>query len=254
MHNPPYVKPDMALSWIFEVLGPLVWLGLGAYCVTRSWRDRRLTVTMLLFISATSMFWQEFYGDWGAFLLYNPDFHLMGWKSSTWTTPNKPWAVLPAYGWYYTIVYPLMLRWIHTLRERVAWGRLTTLIAVAFPVFYLWDLFVEGFAAGLGWWSYTTVYGAAILTDRGNFPLLYPLLLFVFYGVVTTWVLDQRDDSGRHRHETLLRVHRVRAGWRREVARVASWVAMMNAVYLVTLILPLVAVRELFLVDSRIVP
>ena len=45
------------------------------------------------------------------------------------------------------------------------------LLGITIPVFYAWDLFVEGFAAYLGWWSYTDGWGPALDTDRGSFPL-----------------------------------------------------------------------------------
>lgn len=254
MYSPPYEKPEPIVPWVFEVVGPLVWLVVAVLCVAQSVRQRRLTVPTLLLIASTSMFWQEFYGDWGAYLLYNGDFTLIPWGSTTWTAPNKPWAVMPAYGWYYTAVFPAMLAMIATLRRKTGWGRLSSLLTVTFPVFYLWNLLVEGIAVSLGWWSYTTVYGAAILTERGNYPLVYPLLLFVFYGIVATWVLDLRDDRGRHRHELLMRVHKFRPGWRRELGRAGSWIIMMNAVYATTLIVPLLLIRGLFLSDSAIVP
>lgn len=254
MYSPPYEKTEPIATWIFEVIGPLVFVIVAAVCVVRSIRRRELTVPTLLLISATSMSWQEFFGDWGAYLLYSDKFALMPWGSTMWTSPNKPWAVIPAYGWYYTAVFPAMLAMIAALRRRTGWGRLSSLLAVTFPIFYLWDLFIEGVAAGLGWWSYTTVYGPAILTDRGNFPVVYPLLLFVFYGIVATWVLDSRDDRGQFRHELIMRVNKLRPGWRRELGRALSWVVMMNVVYWVALEFPLVLIRELFLTGSTSVP
>jgi hypothetical protein len=113
---------------------------------------------------------------------------------------------------------------------------------------------VEGTATALGWWSYTTVYGPAILTDRGNYPLVYPLLLFVFYGVLATWILDSRHEGGQHRHEVLMGVNKLRPGWRRQLGRALSWIVMMNVVYWVSLEFPLVLIREWFLTGSSAVP
>lgn len=251
--------PDPTARWVFEILGPLLWLGMLAYFGRRAVREGRLPTNALIFIAATTMWWQEWYGDWGAYLLYNPKFGLLGWGSTTWTTPNKPWFVIPAYGWYYAIIFPLMLGLMARLRlRRPRWGRLATLLVVTVPLFYLWDLLVEGVSVQAGYWSYTFHWGPALTAERSGFPLVFPLvhplLLFVFFGVVATWVMDQRDDLGRHRHEVLLGAHRLKEGWRRELARAWSWVIMMNAAYWILLMFPLIGIRLAAGPPSALVP
>jgi hypothetical protein len=68
------------------------------------------------------------------------------------------------------------------------------------------------------------------------------------------WLIDDRDDRGRPWFERLTRSGEEGPGWRREARRVAAWVLVMNATYLVTLIGPLVLVRELFGDPSSLVP
>ena len=242
-------------SWVFEIVGAVAWVALLVVLVTQTVRTRRLSFWGCLFIGGTSMFWLEWYGDWATYLLYNPRFHLLGWHRSLWTTPNKPTAVIAAYGWYYCFIFPAILGIVALLRRRrPEWGRPMTLLLVTIPLFYAWDLLVEGMASVLGWWSYTSDLGPAINSSKGSFPLLYPILFFTFFGVVATWVMDQRDDRGGFRLETVAGVARLGAGWRREVGRAATWSVALNVLYLVTLIGPIVALRAWFGSSSHLVP
>lgn len=246
---------DPIAPWAFDVGSPIVWAVIALVCIRQAKRDGALSFTALVLISGTSMHWQEWYGDWGAYLLYNPEFWLFDWGATQWTTPNKPAAVLFAYGWYYAAVFPAILAAVAWLRRRLPhWSRLATLVAVATPLFYVWDLIVEASAVLLGWWSYTDVIGPAIESSKGNFPLAWPILLFTFYGVIASWIMDQRDDEGRFKIEVLAQVVDIRPGWRRETARALFWIVWMNAAYWIFLIGPLIAFRELFGDPSSIVP
>ena len=62
--------------WLIEVIGSIVCLAMLVFFIRQSVGARTLTFGMLLFISSVSMFWQEWYADWGAYLLYNPKFAL----------------------------------------------------------------------------------------------------------------------------------------------------------------------------------
>ena len=250
----PSAWDDPSAMWLFEVVGPLVWLGVLVYFVRESVRARTLTFGLLLVVSMTTMSWQEFYGDWAAYLLYSPKFELIDWGSTTWTTPNKPWAVVPAYGWYFAAVFPAMLWLIGRVRDRwPSLGPVTALLIVTVPIFYVWDLVVEGGASAMGWWTYVDHVGPAVTSDRGVFPLVFPLALFVTYGVVATWVLSPADDR-KVRFEAWFRLERIGSGWRREVTRVGAWIVAMNAVYWIVLIFPLVLIREWFGDPSVLVP
>jgi hypothetical protein len=200
------------------------------------------------------MWWLEWYGDWGSYILYNPHFHLLGWRSTLWTTPNKPIAVFFAYGWYYALIFPAMLALVGVARRR--WptvGRTTILLAVATVSFYIWDLLVEGGASLLGWWSYVHHVGPAVESSKGSFPLLYPILLFTAYGVAVAWVMDQRDAHDEFRLETLVGIQRIKGTSQRETARVLVWSITLNVMYIVILIAPLIAIRSWFGPPSHIV-
>ena len=243
------------VPWVFEIGGTVAWVALAAVFAVRAWRKREFPVAGLIFLAATTMFWQEWFGDWAGYLLYNPRFKLMPWHRSVWTTPNKPWAVVSAYGWYFAAIFPALLAIISVVRRaRPQWGRLPTLLAVSVPVFWAFDIMIEGVASRLSWWTYTKPTGPAIHSARGNYPFLYPTLVFVFFGVVMTWVLDQRDQTGRHRFEVLLGVTKLKEGWKRETARVGAWVATMNVLYWALLIFPIVLVRQIGGGASSVVP
>lgn len=233
--------------WLFQVVGPLVFVSLVAYFVVDTYRNRALSFGATLLAACTTLWWQEWYGDWGAYILYSPRFALMDWRSTLWTTPNKPWAVIPAYGWFYGTVFPLFVVLVTRLRDRFPRRPQWVLIAaVTVPALYVWDLIVEGGAALLGWWSYVDYAGPAISNASGNFPLLYPILLNPLFGFVTVSALMWTDADGRRKVESIARVDRVSAGLRRELARIATWAVTINAIYLITLVGPIVVYRELF--------
>jgi len=248
------------VPWVLEIVGPVVFAGFIAWVILNTRRSRRLSLVSLALIAGTSMWWQEWYGDWGSYLLYNPHFALLPWHHTPWTTPNKPWFVIPAYGWYYAIIFPLMLAIIGRVRRaRPAWNRLRwkqalTAVVVSLILFYAWDLTVEGAASALGWWSYTHPIGPTLNSTKGTFPLAFPILLFCLFGVVVTWIIDQRDDLGRFRFEVAAGTYRLAAGWKREVARAGLWIVMMNLAYIVCLIGPLIIWRHIGGPSSVLVP
>ena len=242
-------------AWVMQVLGPIAFVGFVVWAIVDTRRNRRLSLVSLALIGGTTMWWQEWYGDWGSYLLYNPHFRLLPWHSSLWTTPNKPWFVIAAYGWYYAAIFPLMLVAISRVRRaRPNWNRHLTGIGVSLVLFYAWDLLVEGSAAAFGWWSYSPVFGAALKSSKGTFPLLFPILAFCLFGVTVTWIIDQRDDLGRFRFETAAGVLRIREGWRREVGRAGAWIAMLNLAYAILLMAPIVLWRDVWGPASQLVP
>jgi hypothetical protein len=243
------------VPWIFTVAGPFLWLALALHHARITARRRFLSPGALLFIAGTTMWWQEWYADWGSYLLFNGHFPLIPWGSSTWTSPNKPWAVIPAYGWFFGLALPGLLALVAALRRRVPeWSTWGLVAAVVVPVFYLIDLGLESTASRLGWWSYTRTVGPTLSTPRGSFPLFYPAGVFVVWAVVTVRLLVERDDTGHWRHERLLRIPRIPPGWKREIARASVWALTLNALFWFVLVLPTILLRHAFGHPSALVP
>ncbi|MFA4836473.1 MAG: hypothetical protein WC749_10440 [Dehalococcoidia bacterium] len=202
---------DPVPPWIMEAIWIVVFLAILVIFAQRSFRAGALTFWMLLFISAATMHWQEWGADWGTYLIYNPKFHLMPWDSSTWTTPNKPWAMPIAYGCYFVPVYALILWLMAKLRARYTnLGLFRAALIVAFPLFYIWNMLNEGLSTLMGWWTYVDHLGPAIISDRGTYPLVYPVSLFAFSGVVFACLLSLRGPDGCARFESWFRVERIR--------------------------------------------
>ena len=78
-----------AANW-FELVQSTAFVALMIWVVIDTRRRGELGPAGLLTIAGFSIFWQEFYADWGAYLLWSPDFHMLPWGSTTWTTPDKP--------------------------------------------------------------------------------------------------------------------------------------------------------------------
>ncbi|MBA3038016.1 MAG: hypothetical protein FP814_16195 [Desulfobacterium sp.] len=238
-----------------EIGGMIVWLCLFAFFLKQSMRERTLSFWLLLFIGCTTMGIQDTYTAWGGYLLYNTEWTMMPWGPSKWTSPYKPWNALPAYGYFFTFVFFVMFRLLKKLRTAYPnLGLGTAVLIVGLPIFYAWDLFVEGASAYSGHYSYVDFVGPAIVTSRGNMPLLYPALLFVVWGVFALWVLAQRSDDGRVKFESWFPIKNIQNSISRGFARIAIWILMINALYLFAFTIPIVLIREFFGMHSVLVP
>jgi hypothetical protein len=228
--------------WLFDYPGYVIWAVLAIVLLRKAHKTGQLGFSALVFFSATSMFWQEFYADWGAKLVYTPVFALMPWESA-YTTPNKPWFMPVMYGNYFLAIFLLQVWLVERIRRSGTRSLLGPVLMVSVPFFYAWDFTVEGLAAAMGWWTYLDPLGPVMRTAHGALPLLHPLGIFTVYGTVTTYVLARRDDTGRPAFESLGGVQRVPAGAGREVRRLLTWIVVMNVVYFLFLVGPCMAVR-----------
>lgn len=241
--------------WIIEISSPIIFIALFIYCLRESKREGRLSFGMLLLLSGTSMFWIEWYNDWGAYLLYNPAFQLMPWGSTKWVTPYKPWFMIFSYGWFYYGSMVLMLWLIEKLKSaRPQWGHVTCVFVVAWPFFYLWDFWLETSAALTGWWTYVYYFGPAIVSAHGNMPLLHPIVIYAWSGVAMVWVLSYQGKDGNVAFESRCGTDRIQPGFWRESARLGLWCLVMNAIYIVNATIPFIAVREYFAIPNAYVP
>ena len=107
------------------------------------------------------------------------------------------------------------------------------LFIVLTPLLYIWDLITEGPAALLGWATYTDYYGPALVLEKGNFPLVYPVLLISFQSAIAIWLLSMRGPDNRVRFESWFGIENIQQGLKRELARIGAWVIVMklNFVY-----------------------
>ena len=78
-----------------------------AFGIWQSVRVGQFSSLCLMSFAAGTAFWQETYGDWGAYLLYSERFTHYGWGDTLWTSPVKPWWVISGYVAFYTPLFLL---------------------------------------------------------------------------------------------------------------------------------------------------
>lgn len=246
---------DPVNPWIMETGSIYLWSGLLLLAVAVTIRRKSLPLFGLLLIAGSSAFWQEFFSDWGAYLAWNPAFaRLPFWGDMAYTTPVKP-AFMPfSWGWWFAISIPLLTSLVLWLKRRFP-ARSPYLLAMltAFPLFLLYQIYVEGSSVANGWWTYDTVIGPALASDKGQLPLVFPLLIGLWAGLFVGMLAD-RDDAGFMMHERLAGAATKAPGWRREVTRLLSMIVAFQVTFLVINLAPAVIGRALFGGPSVLVP
>lgn len=221
--------------------------------VVQSVQAGRLSRVFLMVIATGSAFWQETYGDWGSYLLYSPRFATYEWGDPMWTAPVRCWWFLPGYVFFYTTFF-LGLQAASTWLRR-QWPHRNAYLAtagLAFPLFYIFDMALEGCAHGFGWWQYQYAFGPSIAVGTGHFPLLWPILEQVPFMVTAVVALTWRNKSGEDVFEAAARKLTRKAP--SQIAVLMSWVIIVNASFLAETILPLMALRWLAGPASLVVP
>lgn len=232
-----------------------IWGALAALTLIWGLKDGRLPLFGLVLIAATSSFWQEFFGDWGAYVAWNPAFaRLPLWGTMAYTTPVKPLFVPFSWGWWFGISIPLLValvRWLHGKFPAVS---ITTLAMVtAFPLFLAYQINVEGGSVAKGWWTYDSVIGPALTSAKGRLPLIFPLLLGLWAGWFVA-LLARRDADGFMPHEVRRAIPGLAPGWRRELARVVAMIVLFQLTFFVLNTAPPIVGRLLFGAPSVLVP
>ncbi|SHN15860.1 hypothetical protein [Cryptosporangium aurantiacum] len=248
---------SVRLPWLMEIGGWVVFAVVAGVLAHRWWKRGEPSTAALLFIACFTMFWQEFYADWGAYLYYNPQLHLLPWGPGSFNTPNKPVYVLAGYGWFYAGAFPAILAVFAWARRRWPGAPyLLVLACTALVPFYLWNLLTADLASYLtNWYQYLHPIGPAIHTSKGGLPLLYPAFPFVLFAPLVVFSLDRRGADGRTWFERVCRVPaQGTAVAVRQVHRVVAWIVGLNVMYAVCLTIPLVLIRILFLPDNVYVP
>ncbi len=213
----------------------------------------RFSTLFLMSFAAGTAFWQETYGDWGAYLLYSARFANYGWGETMWTSPVKPWWVIAGYVAFYT---PLFLSLIAAANfVRLRWpNRNEYLLAalMSLPIFYAFDLVFEGTTVGLGFWNYTYVFGPTVSIGNGTFPLLWPIVEQVPFMAIAAYGLTWRNDRGQSLFDVAAQRFLRRAPG--QIAILVSWIVILNATFLTTTILPIMLMRWIAGPASVLVP
>jgi hypothetical protein len=241
--------------WMMEKGSFIFWGVLAAISIVLAIRDKRMSLLALCLVAATSSFWQEFFGDWGGYLAWNPHFaRLPFWGETPLTTPVKPLFIPFSWGWWFAATIPLLVvlvRWANKKLPAVS----TTVFAflIAAPMFALYDLGAEGDAVSKGWWTYDAVMEPALATAKGRLPLIVPVILGVWAAVFVA-LLARKDADSFWWHERLFGVQNKPTGFSRELWRTISFAALFQATFFILNTGPLILWRLTSGPPSALVP
>jgi hypothetical protein len=220
-----------------------------------SWYKKHLSIGLLILFGALFTSWQEFFGDWGAYLYWNPGFPPLPWGETPYTTPHKPMFIPFSWGWYLTLIYTVLvtlLSWIQKKLPQVP--KLLIVAVVAGPLFYGYNIYSEGLAADMAWWGYAETFGPYAQGTYAKYPLVWPALDLVAWSITILWLLTMKDEQGYWWHERVLGVDSVTAGWRQGLARIGGFILTFNISCLLIVTIPCIVVRLVWGVDSLVVP
>ncbi len=249
-----YPAGEGALETEISHLAILLVLMIWAFIDTK--RRGYLSILTLCGIAGFSIFWQEFYADWGAYLLWSPKFHMLPWGPTPFTTPLKPVDVAITYPLFMCAAFTVMLAITGFATKKLPKIHpLIVCLMVAGPILFAINFGLETVAvAQAGQWTYVDVLGPAFQTEKGQQPILYPGIPFGLFGAVTCYLILQKDANGRPVFERLAKTERAPAGWRRQARRALSWIVTWNVSYWLFLCTPLIAIRLLFGQPNSLVP
>lgn len=189
-------------------------------------------------------------------LYYNPDFALLPWGSTLFTTPNKPWYVVTAYGWFYSAAFPRILKLSAAMRRR--WPNMSNAVVLTITAlipFYFWNLLsADLLAFYTNWYQYLYTIGPAIQTSKGAMPYVYPAFPFVTFAPFTVWSIENRDSAGRTWFERWCGAEPHPKHFSGQIKQLFAWCVGLNIMYLCSLTVPLITVRLLFLPHSTVIP
>jgi hypothetical protein len=246
----------MTAAGYFELLSLFAFLGLVGWIVVDTRRRGELGLVGLLAIAGLSIFWQEFYADWGSYLLWTHDYHMLPWGRTPLTTPDKPATNVTSYPVFMTAAFLAMLALQRWARRR--WPGVHPLalsLLTAGPVLIAFNLVMEYVSVRtLGLWTYVDTLGPALHTDGGTMPLLYPNIPFGLFGAVTAFLIGWTNTEGRPRFEALIAKPDLPQGVRRDLLRALAWMLTFNVTYWLLLVTPTILVRLAFGHTSAVVP
>lgn len=219
----------------------------------QSIKSRKFSPIFLTTVASASAFWQETYGDWGAYLLYSDRFLTYEWGQGPLTSPVQAWWFIPGYVMFYATLFTGMATQVTYVRSR--WPKANPYLVatlLAFPVFYVFDLIVEGTATGLGLWHYTYIFGPSVTIGNAAFPLVWPIVEQVPFVILVAVAMMWRSHRGEDVFQVAARgVRRRDPG---QLAILVSWVVILNMAFLVTTIGPGMLMRAVAGPASGLVP
>jgi hypothetical protein len=238
---------------IWEIAMTIIAIGFLGVGITQSVRMGKLSTPLLMTVATATAFWQETYGDWGTYLLYSPEFATYDWGQTRFSSPVQCWWFIAGYVFFYTTFFQAMAKTVPYVRER--WPNVNPYLStalVSFPLFYLFDLALEGSAHGFGWWQYQYSFGPSAAIGTGHFPLLWPILEQVPFMILAAWALTWRSSKEEDLFVTVARLVTRRTPG--QVSILISWIACINVLFLTTTIIPLMALRWFAGPASAVVP
>jgi hypothetical protein len=246
---------DPVNPWVMETGSIYLWsvLLLGTAILTV--KNRRIPLFGLMLIAASSGFWQEFFGDWGAYVAWNPQFaRLQFWGEMAYTTPVKPLFVPFSWGWWFAVSIPLLTTLVLFLKRKFPARSVYAIsFMTAFPLFLAYQIYVEGSSVANGWWTYDSVVGPALESKQGRLPLVFPLLLGLWAGWFVGLLAD-RNPEGFMAHEVRFGAAAKPAGLGREWTRLWGTAVLFQSTFLLFNIAPAVIGRMAFGGPSALVP
>jgi hypothetical protein len=247
--------PHTANALATELMWLVGFLILLAVIVVQMRGRATLNQTALLAIGGFSIWWQEPFTNWGPYLLYSPDFHLIPWGSTWWTSPNKPWFLLISYPIFYVIVFSIMLAVMRrVIKTFPTISPVLLILVVAGPIFYASNYYLDSKSVEAGSWRYYDVFGPAEKVGGAYEPLVWPMIPFAIWGVVMCMLLLRRDAEGHPTFERVTRPGRYAPGFPRESMRALAWAIVWNVTYWILLVMPVNLMREFFGQPHPLVP
>jgi len=265
--------------WLLDYALPVIAAVVVFLMVRTAVRQKKLTWMLMISVASASTWWLEAFGDWGQHLSYSPVFnhYVLTW---TYTAPhNSLWMPL-MYAVYWVAHAWAILKLAEWGNRRFGWSLGRGIVFLSVPLTFVWNLVIEGFAAWAGWWTYDPGIGPVLDMGRGNWPLLWPMLLMFGWINLVSWMVGPPDEANRvNRLERLFRLDSLlqRPRWHDaervspgedaragsgvavstraevldpaagtvafQVLRVLCWIVFFNVTFMLTLDIPLVALR-----------